>query len=104
MKTRDEQAEEYANAICAKVAFPELIDIYKAFQAGWDAALKSQWRDAREELPGKSDGYLVKLTNGCMDYSFWDSIDHEWQDYNSGYALDKNYLIVTHWMPIPDLP
>lgn len=80
------------------------------FMDGVKAALQSQWRNPKDELP--EDGQVVlireyyrsaktgKFVNHIKEFLFLEEYGFELEENRYDYL---NYRI-THWMPIPELP
>lgn len=105
MKTRDDQAKDYVEAIGKGPTYTELVDVYKAYRAGWDAALASQWRDASEELPQgdeTSSLMLIWTDENDLELATWNAEQQTWH-YVEGVGALFSGETVLRWMPIPDL-
>lgn len=93
MKTIEEKAKEYAHVNRGIYVTEKHVE--KAYVAGAQEAIASQWRDAEVELP--EDGVEVLAWTSVGAYVAFIS-NNAWEDW------EGNSLYVTHWMPIPEPP
>jgi len=111
MKTKEQQAEEYAKEqknirlfgqrVCRNISIEERQE--DAFIAGYEAA--QQWIPVTGELPPPfhnealySDDVFVTDGDSC-EIAFYHTGSGKWMVYG-----DDDGYIPTHWLPIPKLP
>lgn len=92
MSTKEQKAKEYAENILGLDYIGE-VEVEKAFETGWDEALKSQWVSVEESLPKLFEKVLV-----MFEYEGEIQIhDYTYMGGNFVYGASK----IIAWMPIP---
>ena len=69
------------------------------------------WISVKDRLPENDDRVLVwenkfgtsrPLENGCWEFAYYDG---KWEDMNlKDYENNADYILITHWMPLPPPP
>lgn len=63
-----------------------------------------EWISVKERMPEKSCGYLCHVIIPNNGESFEDIKIIRYNIYNKCWLCKSNDGIITHWMPLPDLP
>lgn len=101
MIRKEEKAIKYAAENHESSIFMEIAK--KAYEAGWDEALKSQWISTEERLPEPNVDVIFltdigMIMNGYYSNGTWMQMDGVW---GSAYcSIDKCWKVIA-WMPIP---
>ena len=66
------------------------------------AEIFGQWINAQEQLPGKSDEYIVMIAGAEQPSVLW--YDTEEKTFFEETVEETIYYRVTHWMALPDPP
>lgn len=72
----------------------------------------SEWISVKEKLPEKGDynDYLITDGENCYvgnyrhDAGAWDNAILGWVRGTSGNTGEPYDIVITHWMPLPELP
>lgn len=104
MKTIDEKAWDYSDS---RRKDADLTDIATAYHDGYiqgaTEALQSQWRNVEEELPTKSDDYIVAYEDGTVFTEYFVKRINDWRHYADGCdRWEKPRARVVAWLPIPE--
>ena len=110
MKTKDQQAQEYAEKkfpefldAIHQEPWPKIKDMFKqAFEDGYTACEQSMWRSVEEELPEDDRLVLAHFSDVDPELSYATAYyrDGAWQTPDDWYYDCK----IDFWMPIPSLP
>lgn len=98
MKTIEEKAKEYAHVNRGIYVTEKHVE--KAYIAGAQEAIASQWRDAKVELPKHRDVAIVIDRYDDQYVAIYNEIYKLWESVETQNTMDG----VKYWMPIPELP
>ncbi|EAB5928985.1 DUF551 domain-containing protein [Salmonella enterica subsp. enterica serovar Newport] len=70
-------------------------------QAGNSPVIPDRWISCSEQMPENGQECLVQTSSGWRYVSFYDAHSRLFYDSPKG---DIEYILVTHWMPMPEPP
>ncbi|ECF2941529.1 DUF550 domain-containing protein [Salmonella enterica subsp. enterica serovar Reading] len=70
-------------------------------QAGNSPVIPDRWISCSEQMPENGQECLVQTSSGWRYVSFYDAHSRLFYDSPKG---DIEYILVTHWMPMPETP
>lgn len=122
MKTKEQQAQEYAEKKLKENLYTDLSDyvfyrteIKQAYLDGYTACEQSRWRSVEDELPEENLTALCRLDDGEYIVARFDHMEVYDDGQGRVYAVPEwwveqgceSYTLgneITHWMPIPPIP